>query len=72
MLGKWACLVDFLRIRETFLQRIEKVKQMSQTAYLEAQVLLNLEHSVKLKSRILRRIKMKEVVLKTLYNNKYR
>ena len=64
------CSVDFLKIRGTFLQRIEKVRQMSQTAYLEVQVLLNQEHSVKLKSRVLRRIKMKEVVQKTLYNSK--
>ena len=63
-------LVDFLKIRGTFLQRIEKVRQMSQTAYLEVQVLLNQEHSVKLKSRVLRRIKMKEVVQKTLCNSK--
>ena len=66
------CLVDSLKIRGTFLQRIEKVRQMSQTAYLEVLVPLNQEHNVKLKSRILRRIKMKEVVQKTLCNSKYR
>ena len=66
------CLVDFLKTRGTFLQRIEKVRQMSQTAYLEVLVLPNQEHSVKLKSRILRRIKMKEAVQRTRCNSKYR
>ena len=45
---------------------------MSQTVFLEVQAHQSQEHSVKLKSRIQRRIKMKEVAQKTLYNSKYR